>query len=206
MGTDYVSNLHNKCLTRGRLNAYQALQIAQNYKESDLIISTLSGDFNGDQKDDVATVNYLGFGQTRIKVALSNGNSFSTQSTWLDTGPAMFDSTLIKGRVVSGDFNGDGKDDIASMMDYGQQNMKIFVWVSTGSGFISQTWLDSTTPMSYNANLVTGRMVAGDFDGNGKEDLSGTHDYTSHVRQFVWKSNGSSFVAFQTWLSNMYAY
>ena len=199
-GTDYIDSLYGKCISRGRLNAYKALSEAKEYNESDSIISVLSGDFNGDGKDDIAAMYYYGFGLTRIKVSLSTGSSFEIQNTWWNSGLRMFDSSLTIGRVVSGDFNGDGYTDIAAMLDYGEQNMKIFVWLSTGSSFQECTvWSDLSTPNYYNANLVTGRMVAGDFNGDGKDDIAVMHDYLNqNMKIFVWKSNGASFSK-ETW-------
>jgi hypothetical protein len=95
-------------------------------------------------------------------------NKFNTPLTWYHAPKGSYTASCIEGRVVAGDFNGDGFTDLASMYDYGNGVIGIHVWLSDGNGkFICNTWYQSS-PGSYTANRVTGRMVAGDFNGDGK--------------------------------------
>ncbi|MEU7414698.1 trypsin-like serine protease [Streptomyces sp. NPDC042638] len=65
------------------------------------------GDFNGDRKADIAT--FTRGGQADVFVALSNGSSFiGTAAVWNDDFAAFNEIPGV------GDFNGDGKDDIAA--------------------------------------------------------------------------------------------
>lgn len=204
-GTDYASGLHNACVTMGRLNANKALAIAKDYTEGDYVISTLSGDFDANGKDDIAMICYREkTGQTCIKVALSNGTEFSTEQVWWDSGTRMFDASIIKDRVVADDFDGDGKADIAAMMDLGNQNMQLIVWMSAGTSFSNyEVWNDQSPSGWYNTSLVADRVVAGDFNGDGKADIAAMHDYMDqNMKIFVWKSNGSSF-AMETWFESL---
>ena len=100
----------------------------------------VSGDFDNDGFwDDIAAFYDYGNGETRIHTFLSNGNTFSYQYStgwWNSTG---YTATKITDRVVSGDFDKDGKvDDIAAFYDYGGGNTRIHVWLSNGSGFSYQ--------------------------------------------------------------------
>jgi hypothetical protein len=60
-----------------------------------------------------------------------------------------------------GDFNGDGKSDLATQTSAGVWN----VCLSTGSGFSCSDWSGTTATVA--------KTVVGDFDGDGKADLSG---------------------------------
>ena len=200
---DPVSALSGKCVSGGRLNAYKALQKTQSYP-ADIKNLTVSGDFNGDQKSDLAYFVAAPNEAMQIQVRLSNGSTYSDTQNWCYN--TQYNSLeRIRGRVAVGDFNGDGKDDIAAMYEYNNNTMKIHVWLSTGSSFNGfYSWLDSMTPGSYNADRVTGRFVAGDFNGDGKDDLAAMYKYNDDTMKLqVWPSTGSSFNGFYSWKESM---
>ncbi|KHD37246.1 integrin [Clostridium acetobutylicum] len=158
------------------------------------ITGAVAGDFNGDGKSDIATMYDYGGGETRIHVFTSTGSSFTytgANGWWNSTG---YDSNRVKGRVVAGDFNGDGKTDIAAMYDYGGSESRIHVFLSTGDSFNytgANGWWSTT---GYDANKVTGRLVAGDFNGDHKADIAAMYDYgNAETRIHVLTSNGDSF-------------
>ena len=200
---DPVSALSGKCVSGGRLNAYKALQKTQSYP-ADIENLTVSGDFNGDQKSDLAYFVAAPNEAMQIQVRLSNGSTYSDTQNWCYN--TQYNSLeRIRGRVAVGDFNGDGKDDIAAMYEYNNNTMKIHVWLSTGSSFNGfYSWLDSMTPGSYEPARVTGRFVAGDFNGDGKDDLAAMYKYNDDTMKLqVWPSTGSSFNGFYSWKESM---
>ena len=200
---DPVSALSGKCVSGGRLNAYKALQKTQSYP-ADIKNLTVSGDFNGDQKSDLAYFVAAPNEAMQIQVRLSNGSTYSDTQNWCYN--TQYNSLeRIRGRVAVGDFNGDGKDDIAAMYEYNNNTMKIHVWLSTGSSFNGfYSWLDSMTPGSYEPARVTGRFVAGDFNGDGKDDLAAMYKYNGDTMKIqVWPSTGSSFNGFYSWKESM---
>jgi hypothetical protein len=69
----------------------------------------------------------------------------------------------LRGIVVTGDFNGDGRTDIART-EPGWT--KWDVSLSTGNGFVTRSWTTST------AHSDTYRVVVGDFDGDGRADIA----------------------------------
>ena len=200
---DPVSALSGKCVSGGRLNAYKALQKTQSYP-ADIKNLTVSGDFNGDQKSDLAYFVAAPNEAMQIQVRLCNGSTYSDTQNWCYN--TQYNSLeRIRGRVAVGDFNGDGKDDIAAMYEYNNNTMKIHVWLSTGSSFNGfYSWLDSMTPGSYEPARVTGRFVAGDFNGDGKDDLAAMYKYNDDTMKLqVWPSTGSSFNGFYSWKESM---
>jgi VCBS repeat-containing protein len=112
--------------------------------------SIVVGDFNGDGKQDLATTNSDYGGPGSISVLVGDGSGSFTTSNTLDL---MGASPLS---IVVGDFNGDGKQDLATTNS---------VLIGNGSGgFINSAILDL-------AINVTGSMAVGDFNGDGKQDI-----------------------------------
>jgi hypothetical protein len=116
----------------------------------------LAGDFNGDGKTDLAC--YTG----------SGGNWHMTQSTgsgWsasLWTGGPSPDEP-VGNKCLTGDFNGDGKTDLACYASGGNWQMGL----STGSGWNAPMWTSGPSP----GVPVRNRCLTGDFNGDGKTDL-----------------------------------
>jgi autotransporter-associated beta strand protein len=119
----------------------------------------------------------------------SNGNFSPT------TSPAYVLTVNSTGwhDVVTGDFLGNGKQDIAGMTASGQW------WLaqSTGSGFTNQLW------GNWNPNVTWVDVQVGDFDGDGKMDIAGRFLQTG--QWWVAVSNGSSFTnqLWTTWNPNV---
>ena len=154
----------------------------------------VAGDFNGDGNTDIAVLYDCGNTQTKVYVFESSGTSL-TKVLWHDSGTGNINGNNLTGRVVVGDFDGDGKDDIAGLYDYGSSTTGVLVWKSTGTQFGATSWYKSAVG-NINASNLTGRVVAGDFDGDGKCDIAGLYDYgSSTTGALVWKSTGTQFGA-----------
>jgi autotransporter-associated beta strand protein len=117
---------------------------------------TLTGDFNGDGKPDLAARDTAG----HWWVALSTGSSFANGQAWTtwSTGAAWFD-------VQAGDFNGDGKADIVGRASNGQW----WVALSTGSSFNDVLW------DTWSSGVTWADVKVGDFNGDGKADIVGRY-------------------------------
>ena len=124
---------------------------------------TFAGDFNGDGIDDIASAN----GST-VFMKLGSPGTICTSPNHV--GCERFTSTAWYGATnqwgggdytFAGDFNGDGRADIASM--YGST---AYMKLSTGAGFTSTAWPIQGT---WGAGNYT---FAGDFNGDGLDDIA----------------------------------
>ncbi|WIV57051.1 FG-GAP-like repeat-containing protein [Amycolatopsis nalaikhensis] len=138
----------------------------------------LSGDFNGDGKADVATFSR---GSTAdVYVALSDGTKFDGNGVMWD------DYFAANGEIPAvGDFNGDGKDDIATFT-LGTAG-DVYVALSDGTKFgASSLWHGD---FGFGAELP----YVGDFTGDGKDDVAVfTRGTTGDV--YVATSDGTKFI------------
>ncbi|MHC9539229.1 MAG: FG-GAP-like repeat-containing protein [Vulcanimicrobiota bacterium] len=127
------------------------------------------GDFNGDGKDDIAF--FVGSTQSGdakgdVHVALSSGSGFSKPQKWHDWFCNNQEIPLV------GDFDGDGKDDIASFGINTRQDDStigdVYVALSTGSSFSGkgEKWIEQFCYEKYALPLI------GDFNGDGKDDIA----------------------------------
>jgi len=135
---------------------------------------TWAGDFNGDGYADYASMSgstvYMKFGNANVK------SSGFTNATWTIAGSNPLGQSVY---TKVGDFNGDGKTDIASFAG-GNAYMKL----STGSGFVAITW-----PIS-NKWFQGAYTFAGDFNGDGIADVASCGGGTCYIKQ----STGGGFV------------
>lgn len=156
----------------------------------------LSGDFNGDGKDDILIWNPV-YGVWRVMLSRENAfinNKVADSSIWLKSWGA--DSTLVP---LIGDFNGDGKDDI---LLWNKLSGEWKAAISSQDRFIpgknDGCWLkswaagDSWVPL------------AGDFDGDGRDDIAVWHWVTGDWQ--VALSTGEEFIPSAgekcSWLKN----
>jgi subtilisin-like proprotein convertase family protein len=116
-------------------------------------------------------------GTGQLRVAISNGNNafndsifgaLGTSATWVD--------------VVTGDFNGDGKTDIAARW---LQTGQIWVGINTGNAFAFSLWT------TWSSAVTWVDVKVGDFNGDGKDDIIGR--YLQAGQWWVASSLGNSF-------------
>ncbi len=141
----------------------------------------ISGDFNGDGKDDLANV-FNNAGGANIDVHLSSGSNFVIQH-WANQQGGFWDSQ----QWVSGDFNGDGKDDLAKAFGVGGLAY-IDTHISNGSSFAMQHWA-----AAQGGFWDSQKWVSGDFNGDGKDDLAKSFNDVGLATIDAHLSSGSNF-------------
>ena len=118
------------------------------------------GDFNGDGRDDLAVV-WNDAGKITIDVQASTGAAFTLQR-WATQQGSLIDGMLW----FVGDFNRDGRDDLAIRWNDGGK-ITIDVQASTGAAFALQRWATQQGAM------IDGMLwFLGDFN---EPDTNGIH-------------------------------
>ncbi|MBA3914879.1 MAG: VCBS repeat-containing protein [Acidobacteriales bacterium] len=148
----------------------------------DLPQQVVTADFNRDGKMDFASTIAPGFRATTadaVVVGLSNGDGSFTQTT-VPTGQCPIG-------IVAGDFNADGRQDMAVVLD-GSAEVEIFVQTTAGGFRMASTAATGTTP---------GSVATGDFNRDGALDLAVTNNLANSV-SILLGSNDGSFLPGQT--------
>jgi hypothetical protein len=142
-----------------------------------------TGDFNGDGKDDVFR---YAPGLSGADMFLSNGSGFASVGGWTGAGLAVAGD-----RWYTGDFNGDGKDDV---FRYAPGISGADMFLSNGSGFQPVGgWTGAGLAVEGD------RWYVGDFNGDGKDDIFRYAPGLSGADMFL--SNGSGFASVGSWTS-----
>jgi len=145
-------------------------------------IKWVSGDFDGKGKDELLGM-WNDNGQNTLTMRRLEGGRF-TQSHWGVRMGGWNDST----RWLAGDYNGDGKSDVAAVWnDGGQASFAVFP--SNGQAFPSY----SQWAVRNGGWGDTVHWSSGDYDGDGKDDLLGAWNNGGMTTLTVRRSTGSGF-------------
>jgi len=152
-----------------------AFQSAVSYPVGSIPVSVAVGDFNGDGKLDLATANSgsSSVPGTTVSVLLNSGDGSGTFQT--QVGYPVGSSPRS---VAVGDFNGDGKPDLAVANDGSSSVPGATVSVLLNSGDGSGTF---QTQVGYPVGSSPRSVAVGDFDGDGKLDLATANSGSSNV-------------------------
>jgi hypothetical protein len=185
VGTTPVPAFLHRAIRGGKQLAYKvvAVDAAGNSGTASAAVSTIVkrgtvSDLDGDGKDDVVT--FTRGDLADVYVAKSNGSSFQGDSV------KWHDFFAVGNEIpMTGDFNGDGLDDIVTFTRGDLAD--VYVSLSTGSGYQpSVKWHD---------HFAVGAEVpmVGDFNGDGRDDIvTFTRGTSGDV--YISLSNGSRFV------------
>ncbi|MGE0247732.1 MAG: FG-GAP repeat domain-containing protein, partial [Thermoleophilia bacterium] len=133
-----------------------------------------SSDFDGDGRSDVAAFYDYGGGSLGIFVHRGAASLDPVARRIQLTGAGQWE--LDRTRLVAGDFDGDGRSDVAAFYDYGGGNLGIFVHRGTAAGLDPVARRIQLTGAGQ-WELDRTRLVAGDFDGDGRSDVAAFYDY-----------------------------
>jgi hypothetical protein len=133
------------------------------------------GDFNGDGKADLVVTN-LNAPAAYVAVLLGNGDGTFQAPLTQSTGASRPMSVAV------GDFNADGKTDIA-VAD--QTSFGVLVFIGNGNGTFK-------VAAGYGAATGSPAFVAvGDFNGDGKSDLAVANQTSNNVSVFTGNGDGT---------------
>lgn len=123
----------------------------------------LGGDFDGDGSGDFAIVYDYGGATTGIWVVDGRRQA---RNVWWRSLPRGFDAT--KAKWAAGDFNADGRDDIAALYDAGNGRVKVFVFTSQVTRFDAGQWSEARDIVP---DWTTTQVTASDVSCDGRADL-----------------------------------
>jgi hypothetical protein len=134
----------------------------------------VSGDFNGDGRTDIALTGAAGW--NTVPVALSNGDGSFTEVASILPVPDFGGWASVAGvRVNTGDFNHDGRTDIALVPGPNTPWWYTLpIAFSNGDGTFRVTnQVVANSLYNFTRDLApTARVVSGDFNGDGRTDLA----------------------------------
>ncbi|MBJ6628829.1 FG-GAP-like repeat-containing protein [Streptomyces sp. I4(2020)] len=142
-----------------------------------------SGDYNGDGKTDIGVLYNIGLidgkYRSRLWTFTSTGTTFNPPTVAWDSGTTSWN--WDRSKLTSGDYNGDGKTDIAVLYDYdqtpeGTNHSKLWwAFTSTGATFNPPTVAWDSGAMSWNWDAS--KVTSGDYNGDGKTDVGVLYNY-----------------------------
>ncbi|MEU1214762.1 FG-GAP-like repeat-containing protein [Streptomyces sp. NPDC005790] len=130
----------------------------------------LTGDFDGDGRGDMAVLK--GYSDTSVKLWVALGRSdggFGTPYTAWSAPAGSFHISYMTPQA--GDFDGDGRDDMAVWYNYADGTTKLWTFTSTAKGTFDAPFSSWSAPSGSWLRART-KFITGDFDGDGRDDLS----------------------------------
>lgn len=152
-----------------------------------------AADVNGDGYGDLA-VSYPTWNgdDGAVYVFLGAAGGMGTTGTLIEHPYAGFSSSWCYGpphlgwALQGGDFDGDGYGDLAASAPQDICYGYVYVWYGGGGGLSESSWVEF---MGYGSDVLTlgDALGAGDFDGNGSDDLAfGGTWYVGYAESGAW--------------------
>lgn len=152
----------------------------------------LTGDFNGDGTGDVAA--FYGYDDGRV-----------TLFTWLGKGDGTFAEPFRSWSVEpkmwwfdamtaeAGDFNGDGRDDLAVWYNYSNGDDKLFTFLANADGGFAAPFSSFERSAADGWDVARMKFATGDYNGDGRDDLGALYGYASGtvtLMSFITRPDG----------------
>jgi hypothetical protein len=134
----------------------------------DPLVSQPGGDFNGDGRDDGVILYHHTDGSISVHTSLTDsGGGFGPYTVGYTVPAGSWDWNAF--RTIAGDFNGDGRSDLAIMYHHADSTISMHTSLADSTGHLGRFTVSYTVPAnSWDFNAL--RLVSGDFNGDGRDD------------------------------------
>lgn len=181
-GAEYVVTA-----TSGALSSAAVVRISSNFLS----------DFGGNGVSDVGMLYDYSGATSRFWAFTGTGSpgnpSFQPSVAWYG-GAGAFDAKKVK--LTSGDYDGDGKTDVAMLYDYGNATSRLWIFTAAIAPGTIDTPAFTTTVAWYggagafDANKV--KLTSGDYNGDHRSDIAMLYDYgNATARLWTFQATGS---------------
>ncbi|WP_331770115.1 FG-GAP-like repeat-containing protein (plasmid) [Embleya sp. NBC_00888] len=142
----------------------------------------LAGDFNGDGRDEPTMMYDHGSETTNAYTwpTKADGTFEEPVATWQS---GAWNWSLARSKFVTGDFDGDGRTDLAAMYGYGNTEgdaVALFTLRALPDGHFAgttQSWSRTAGNWSWNRT----RLTTGDYNSDGRVDIAAMYDHGNGV-------------------------
>ncbi|GGY85555.1 FG-GAP-like repeat-containing protein [Streptomyces nitrosporeus] len=152
----------------------------------------VTGDFDGDGTGDVAAFQGYDDGRVTLFTWLGKGDgTFAAPFSSWTAAPGNW--TFANMTAHAGDFNGDGRDDVAVWYAYGNGDDKLFTLLAGAGGRFGGHFSSFERVEADGWDIKRMRFATGDFDGDGRDDLGALYGYASgtvKLMSFLAKADG----------------
>ncbi|GAA1231160.1 hypothetical protein GCM10009665_21900 [Kitasatospora nipponensis] len=134
-------------------------------------IQLFAGDFNGSGRSGVVMAYHRTSGEIGFYTSLTDtAGNFGAFNLGYSVPAGNWDWNSLK--LVAGDFNGDGRSDLAMMYHHGDNSFAMYTGLADGNGLIQAFTGSYTVPASANWDWNSIQLLAGDFNGSGRSGVA----------------------------------
>ncbi|MFI7367666.1 FG-GAP-like repeat-containing protein [Streptomyces sp. NPDC050149] len=162
----------------------------------------LMGDVDGDGRSDLITAYNYEEGTASLHTFTSNeqGGFAQPRQAWVS---AQGNFYYTHARYASGDFNGDGRDDVVALYGYSDGTIAALTFISEGDGTFKHWVKTAELPSGWEWDRT--KLVAGDFNGDKRSDIAVIYDYGDGVtgtHTLLVKADGTFNAPVASWKSD----
>ncbi|MCX5388751.1 phospholipase D-like domain-containing protein [Streptomyces sp. NBC_00094] len=175
----------------------------------------VSGKFDSDLRDDISVLSSADGLGLHTFTAKADGTFNAPAGSWhvTNTGAGYWGSA-DRTTIVSGNFDGQGGDDIAALYDYADGAVGLHTFTSQADGGFNSpvgSWKELNTPNLW-GSADRMKLTTGDFDGDGRDDVASLYGFTTPVPPatnppmavhiFGTRADGKFNAPFRGWYNN----
>ncbi|ACU38389.1 peptidase S1 and S6 chymotrypsin/Hap [Actinosynnema mirum DSM 43827] len=160
-------------------------------------MNPVSGDFDGDGRDEIAVFYDYGSGNTAVWLFVGLDRTASARMVW-NSGLGTWEWNRIK--PVASDFDGDGRDEIAAFYDYSSGSTGLWIFDEVANAVTTRNpWRTASGMWEWGRTYP----VAADFDGDGRAEIAAFYDYgNTSLAVWLFDDVGGTPAARMTWSAN----